>query len=438
MRNRSAAAAERTPSGIFARPESARADSGRAPTRLPAGAVLAAAVFVSIALAATGVVRASGRQIIDTGRYQDYAEAMQSGLVPYRDFDVEYPPGALPVFALPALVVSGETTYFWGFASLMAVVGATGMALTAAALRRLGRPPEVRRRVLALLALSPLVFGGVLLTRFDLVPAAFVAGATLLLLTGRHRAASLTLGVGAAVKLYPLALLPFVAVWTWRRHGRREAVVCSALVVGVVAFAYLPFVLLAPDAVAASVWDQISRTLQIESLGAGVLLLLHHAVDLEAVIETSQGSQNLAGGPTAGVAVALSAAAIAALCWLWIGFVRGEATPERLVRYGAAVLVALVAFGKVLSPQFLVWLLFPLALVARRRGAAAGACFAVAAVATAVWFPALYFDLSRDRDPFVASLVVLRGLALVGALILLVWPSGDARRARPLPCSPDP
>ena len=386
--------------------------------------MLAASVFVSVAVATTGVVRGSGRQIIDTGRYEGYAEAMRAGLVPYRDFDFEYPPGALLLFVLPELV-SWKSGYFWAFAALMAVAGAIGVVLTAATLRQLARSPDVSRQVLTLLALSPVVFGGVLLTRFDLVPAALVAGATLLLLADRPRAASLVLGMAAAVKLYPLALLPLLAVWAWRRYGRREALLSSSLVAGVVMLAYLPFVLLAPEEVASSLWGQISRPLQIESLGAGVLLLLHHTVGLDVLVETKNGSQNLTGGMAAGVAVALSVLSIAALCWLGMRFARSEATSERLVRYWAAVLVALVAFGKVLSPQFLVWLLFPLALVAGRRGAAAGVCYGIAAVATAVWFPWFYFEL--ERNPLVATLVVLRGLALMAALAVLAWPSGVRR-----------
>ena len=384
--------------------------------------MLAAAVFAAVALGATGIVRATGHLIDDTGRYQEHADSMGSDLVPYRDFDFEYPPGALAVFALPALVVSGKTEYFWVFAALMAVAGAVGVLLTDAALGRLGRSSRARRSVLAILAVSPAAFGSVLLTRFDLVPAALVAGAMLLLLVDRPRAASLTLGVGAAVKLYPLAVVPLLAVWTWRRVSPREAVVCSTLALGIVALAYLPFALLAPAEVVSSIWDQLSRPLQIESLGAGVLLLLHHAAGLGVTVETNQRSQNLTGGTAATVAAALSAASIATAAWLWLAFVRGEATPERLVRYAVAVLVAFVAFGKVLSPQFLVWLLFAVALVAGRRGAVAGACFAVAAVATAVWFPWLYFELPRDRDPFVASLVVVRGIALLALLAVLVWP----------------
>ena len=49
------------------------------------------------------------RQIIDTPVYQRYGNEIAHGHVPYRDFDLEYPPGALPVFALPGLVTAGTT-----------------------------------------------------------------------------------------------------------------------------------------------------------------------------------------------------------------------------------------------------------------------------------------------------------------------------------------
>jgi len=48
------------------------------------------------------------KQVIDTPVYQRYGNAIADGKVPYRDFAVEYPPGALPMFALPGLAEPGK------------------------------------------------------------------------------------------------------------------------------------------------------------------------------------------------------------------------------------------------------------------------------------------------------------------------------------------
>ena len=44
--------------------------------------------------------------ISDTLVYERYGERIAGGDVPYRDFEVEYPPGALIPFVLPALISS--------------------------------------------------------------------------------------------------------------------------------------------------------------------------------------------------------------------------------------------------------------------------------------------------------------------------------------------
>ena len=68
------------------------------------------------------------------------------------------------------------------------VAGALGVLLVAARPPpRSARAPPTGGVALAVVALVPLLLGGVILTRFDLVPAALVAGALLLLLSGRLR-----------------------------------------------------------------------------------------------------------------------------------------------------------------------------------------------------------------------------------------------------------
>jgi hypothetical protein len=405
-------------------------------------AVVAAIAFVVVAIGTTAIIRVSGELMLDIGLYRQYGDAMESGLVPYRDFDVEYPPGALPLFLLPSLLTAGSDQYNLVFAALMALLGAAGVVITGVSMRRLGRSRRTTRRVLVLLALSPVLLGGVLLTRFDLAPATVVAGATALLLARRHRLAAVLLGVAVAIKLYPLVLLPVIAAWAWRRHGRREVAAVAGLVVGVAAIAYAPFLVLSPGGVADSLGGQLGRPLQIESLGAGILFVLHNAAGLSLETERSHGSDNVAGDLAGAFALVLSALQVAALVWLWIRYARGQPTMERTLRYMAAVLIAFIVFGKVLSPQFLVWLLFAVPLVAARRGAAAGALYGVATLATAIWFPALYHELLEDEHPALSLLVVLRGLALVAALVVLAWPMTVLRaatvRAGPRSRSPSP
>ena len=61
--------------------------------------------------------------IRDTVEYHRYGEAMVNGHVPYRDFAVEYPPGALPAFGLPAIGEPGFSLYDHEFQILMALCG---------------------------------------------------------------------------------------------------------------------------------------------------------------------------------------------------------------------------------------------------------------------------------------------------------------------------
>jgi hypothetical protein len=74
----------------------------------------------------------------------------------------------------------------------------------------------------------------------------------------------------------------------------------------------------------------------------------------------------------------------------------------------------------VLSPQFLVWLLPAVPLVAGLRGLRASALLAVALVVTQLWFPSRYWDLARELELLPSVLVLVRDLVLVGLLLLLV------------------
>lgn len=399
-------------------------------------AVLAALAFAATAVAVTVAWELSGDAVTDIPLYHTYGERVVAGLVPYRDFPFEYPPGALPAIVAPALVSDTETAYRVVFVGLMGVAAFLGVLLMAATLGRLGTSGVERRWTLALVGVLPLALGGVILTRFDLVPAALVTAALLLALSGRLRAAALVAGIGAAVKLYPALLLPLLAAATLRRAGRSDAARVLALGLAPVVAVYLPFFVLAPDGVLDSFGRQLGRPLQIESLGAGVLLALHQLAGLSLEWKSGSGSQNLTGSEADVLAVLLGVGQVAAVALVWASFARGPATAERLVRHACAAVVAFVALSKVLSPQFLVWLVLLVPLVGGARRYWTLALLTLACAETAVWFPALYWELVREFDPLASWLVLARGLTLLALLALLIIPArgrAPARSRSPVP-----
>ncbi|HEX3291896.1 MAG TPA: glycosyltransferase 87 family protein, partial [Gaiella sp.] len=309
----------------------------------------------------------------------------------------------------------------------------------AAGLRRLGTGLADRRVALSVVALVPLLLGGVILTRFDLVPAATVAGAMLLLVSGRLRAGAFVIGIGIAVKLYPAVLVPLVGIVAWRRGGRRELGSVLGLVVAPMLVVYLPFLVAAPDGVLDSIGRQLGRPLQIESLGAGMLLAVHHSFGTSLGWASSSGSQNLTGTGAGALALVQGIAQVAGVVLVWAAFWRGPASSERLVRHAAAAVVAFVALSKVLSPQFLVWLVLLVPLVVAARGRAPLWLLTAACAVTAVWFPARYWELVKEFDPLASWLVLVRAVLLLVLLAVLMWPARErapARSRSPVP-SPD-
>jgi hypothetical protein len=379
------------------------------------------------------------KQIIDTPVYQHYGNLIADGKVPYRDFAVEYPPGALPMFALPGLARHGHDQqvsagFRRAFETLMWMCGALALAAMAVVLRQLRRSNVEVWLPLLFAALAPLLVGSVILSRFDLWPTAIVAAALAALVSGRLRTGHVLLGLGVTAKIYPAAFVPLGVAYVWKRAGRREALACLALALGVVAAVFVPFVVLSPGGVWHSISIQLSRPLQVESLGAAFLLVAHHVFGFGLAGETSHGSQNVAGTAAGVLAVVTSIVQVATLLWIWLSFARGPATREGLVRYTAAALCAFIALGKVLSPQFLIWLIPIVPLVRGRRGLWASALLAAALVLTQVWFPFRYFRLALHFESGVSWVLLARDLVLVAMTVLLTFTL--RRRAAIRPESP--
>ena len=338
----------------------------------------------------------------DTTELQRYGDAVMGGQVPYRDFHLEYPPGAVPFFTIPSL--GPEHDYVTIF-RLLAIAGVLlGLVLLALLLERLDAPLPWAYAALAFAAIAPALLGAFSLRRFDMWPAALCVGALLLLVDRKPGWAFAVLAVAALVKTYPAALLPIALLFVDRRERLRGlAVFC-----GVGLLVLVPFLAIAHVGLYLSYAQQWNRHLQLETLGSSVLLVLHRSVR----IAFDSGSWSVFGGGADALAKLQTALQVVGVLGAAAVFARSRRTPLDLAAAATTTIAVAACVGKVLSPQFLLWVA-PLVVLSRSRLAAG--LLGAAMLLTNLLFPDRYAGLIARHNGEI-WLLVARNALLVGLI----------------------
>ena len=370
----------------------------------------------------------------DVGLYLEKAHAVVSGLVPYRDVPFEYPPAALVPMVAPYLAGLSNDVQLDAYKVLFAAWEALlllGLGVVVAAIAaRLGDGNALRRLVLvtmgAILAIT---------WRYDLFPALLVAVAVWAAIERRPSVVGLALGLGVLAKLYPIALLPALAL-PWLRPFDVGRLVRLGATFGLTILVGLaPFVVLAGDDAFAFMGYQVGRGLQIESVGGGLAvlagLLSGSAPDLSFGYSAVQVE-----GPLARTLLALlpvvTVAGFGVLAWLGWRRVTDEAAedapddgvrPSTLVALAFASLLVLLVTSKVYSIQYVVWIV-PFVALLRARLFWLGA--AVVAP-TMVIHPMLYGDLV-DQEALPILVLNLRNALVVALAGWVLWSLRPSRR----------
>jgi uncharacterized membrane protein len=348
--------------------------------------------------------------------YQGYAEKLLDGSLPYRDVFVEYPPGAFAVFLPPTAF--GADHYNAAFKSLMALCGIATLLLVALVLAEFGASRARLYVAVGLLAVSPAALGPISLNTYDAWPALLTVLALWVFLRGWDLAGFAVLGLAISAKVYPLVLVPLACVHVWRRAGPRRVAYGLAALVAVAAAVVAPFAAYAPHGVFESFRSQAERGLQVESLGASLLLVLDRLglYDATVVRTTGVAGRNLVGGAADAVAVVSLVLEALAVATVWLLYARVRDGRARLPVAFAAAVAGFIAFTKVLSPQYMVWLVPLVVLVDGAAGVVAVSLTAAALVLAQVWF-FHYGALFRIEWP--VWLLVVRDLVLVVLYLVL-------------------
>jgi len=349
--------------------------------------------------------------------YYDYASEALSGKIPYRDFPFEYPLLSYPLFLIPRLLVSDFESYRFAFMGEMFLFDVAAIVLIA----RHGGPSAgtgtVARRLgwytLYCFLLAPLVIG-----RFELAPMVLAFAATCWWFSGRAIRGGITAGLGTLMKIFPGVVAAPALVWEAARlrttRARGTAAFLVTLVVGL-AFWFG----LGGRRVLEPLGYHAGRGLEIESLFGATLFLAGTISGSKAPWVFDHNAYHLSsewGARLALLTFPVQATALLVVMWAY----RQSGMADGL-RFSAAAVLAFIVFGKVLSPQYMIWLFPFMAVLGGRTGRVARQIFLMACVTTAMIYPGPGFPMVLDHQAGAMLLLNLRNGFLFWLLAMLTY-----------------
>ncbi len=421
-----------------AQPDRAHPRRTKDPTSLVVGLVV---VLLAVrALAVVLILRDSADHPLSIlgGDARRYMEILSSPGTPYRDFAVEYPPLTL---AFTWLIQGGDL-----FATQVRL--AVSQVLVELAVAGVLAWAWGRKVALAFLVLgTPMVLYPFAYFRVDLL--SVLGAVAAMALVRRHKPAwgGAALALASFAKVWPLALVPWLAIGQgWRRRGTWRAVagLGTVLLAGTTAWAAWAGI----DGPAQVLSFRGANGWQIESV---VGIFVHMADPAATAVE--QGAWRTAAAVPGAVRVALPAIAVGAALGAWalgeLGRRRhGDGASTLLDGWATlAAVLSMLVFSTIISPQYLLWLTPFVAIVLvgswtgpeRASGWLASALFVVAGALSAVELA--FIHRLTSGVPWAMWVVVVRNAALVAMLAVcflqLASAARPATRREPAP-SPGP
>ena len=391
-----------------------------------------------------------GSVIGDVMLYHTWADVMGHGSYPSGDEQWQYPPAAALVMLAPKVLAHLGIGYVNSFFFVALLADAFVFALLVGQADRIsaesGREPHlsgVWAWVLGGLALGPIMY-----MRYDVIVTALAVGGLLWTVKATARRSAETaekrtwtvrgvlLGLGAMVKVWPVVL--FVGVPGGRRGVRVlvSAVVGSLVICGLLAVSL-------PGAFS-FLSHQSSRGIEVEAVYASPFMIASwFGYPIRTVHE--DGNFQLAGP---GTGIVASGAIITTLIgwgillwWRVRRFHTDRWTPGLMYDAGFTVLLVMVVTSRVLSPQYMIWLIGLAALCLAENGPGRrGTLMAVPArmvmcctLVSQIEFPLLFHQILAHG--FLGNAIVAgRNIVLLVATLLALramWSATTAEASEP-------
>ncbi|MFE9770271.1 glycosyltransferase 87 family protein [Streptomyces sp. NPDC005931] len=333
--------------------------------------------------------------------YRGWYDVLRTGTFPLDDVTWQYPPAAALAILSPALLP------FWDYATAFFALALLADLATLVLLRHAGRGPGRSPRGAWVWVAGVPLLGPTVYARYDVMVTAVAVAA--LLAGARHpRLMGALVAVGALLKVWPALLLLGV---------RRRVAWAAAAVTGAAVAA--GFAALMPGAFAFLTFQR-DRGTEVESLGALVLHVARH-LGWEGEVLLNYGSVEFVGPYVAWVSTGALVLTAVAFAWL----LRWRLTATRFAPHTAAeaaftAVLVFTATSRVISPQYLVWLvgLAAVCLCFRGSGMRRPVLLVLAACCVTVLEFPVFFAHVVASDPLGIALLVVRNALLTAAALL--------------------
>jgi hypothetical protein len=357
------------------------------------------AALIAARVAALAYLVLSHQERVDGGIAGDvrrYIEMATAEGLPYRDFQVEYPP---VTYALIKLLASADH-----FRSI-ALVAVSQFACDLGIAALVGWAWGKRARLAYLLLGLPLIAYPFVYARVDLFTVLLAVAGLALLRKGLELTGGAGLAVAVLAKLWPIALAPVLIV-------ERKVKGFAGLVVTGLAGAAAWAAFAGPSGFQQVLSFREATGWQVESVPG----ILWHLQD-PSRIKFESGAFRTGVMPLwARPALTLISLVLVAVAW-WLASKRRRAGADDHVSFADAPLASVLAvllFAPILSPQYIVWML-PFAAMVSARGDRIVAGLAGAATAVTTLTYVLVLD-AAEGELFATLPVLVRNVLLVALL----------------------
>ena len=370
---------------------------------------------------------------------------------PYRDVQVEYPPGAFMAILPPALLSDSYRGYKFWLAAWMGFLHILNLILVLYLLipKSVGAEAFAGtfKRLLWWSLAFCLLLGNVVTVRMDTI---VVTWMLLAALAFRHcfnpdrRKAMLwatacggVAALGVMTKIIPgivvgsAVILFFLSLKGWERLSKPVALFVG--LIGVLGVSNLAMLMIFGDNYFTTYTYHLMRGIQIESLYGGAILGWSSLMGAACELENTYGSINFVSQATSALQMLafflffslVGFSALRVSNGLRSSHAPGKESPDlqsyRMIVLLSVLLMIFMLTNKIYSPQYNIWLgPFILGLVAVRRDVRRiGFLFLLAMLLTQGLYPRLYY-LLKQGNPYMILLLNIRNIVMVIILVMLL------------------